>query len=291
MSLNAVPSCANSSLPRTSTRASARPLASSREAVVRRRRGRTMRVARAIAASRATARTATSASTIRPPPARSTHDGVPAAAGSARYSSAAGATASRNASARTEVAQPRNRAPDAAAVSTATRAMPTASKPTHAEAPEAVVHSATPELVDAAAPPPPDRLRAAVEGDVDMLFVVLGGIALLAGAIGIANVTLLSVLERAAEIGLRRALGARPRNIAGQFVTESGIVGALGGLLGGTAGLLTTLGVAAAQEWTPVIDLRVVLAAPALGLAVGVVAGVFPAWHAARIEPVEALRR
>lgn len=148
-----------------------------------------------------------------------------------------------------------------------------------------------PDLIEAAAPPPPERLRAAVEGDVDTLFLVLGGVALLAGAIGIANVMLLSVLERASEIGLRRALGARPRNIASQFVAESAIVGTLGGLLGGTAGLLTTLGVAAAQQWTPVIDLRAALAAPALGLVVGVVAGAFPAWRAARIEPVDALRR
>lgn len=148
-----------------------------------------------------------------------------------------------------------------------------------------------PSLIDASAPPPPDRLRAAVEGDVDVLFLLLGAVALLAGAIGIANVMLLSVLERAGEIGLRRALGARPHDIGVQFVAESTIVGALGGLLGGTAGLLTTLAVAAAQQWTPVIEIRVALAAPALGMLVGVIAGAFPAWRAARIEPVDALRR
>lgn len=148
-----------------------------------------------------------------------------------------------------------------------------------------------PELVDAAAPPPPTELRAAVQGDVDALFLVLGGVTTLAGAVGIANVMLLSVLERMSEIGLRRALGARPRNIGAQFLGESALVGALGGVVGGTCGLLVTVAVAGAQQWTPVIDLRVVAAAPAAGVLVGMLAGLFPAWRAARIEPVTALRR
>ena len=148
-----------------------------------------------------------------------------------------------------------------------------------------------PELIDAAAPPPPEALRAAVQGDVDALFLVLGGVTTLAGAVGIANVMLLSVLERMSEIGLRRALGARPRNIGAQFLGESALVGALGGVVGGTVGLLVTVAVSAAQRWTPVIDLRVVAAAPAAGVLVGMLAGLFPAWRAARIEPVAALRR
>ena len=129
-----------------------------------------------------------------------------------------------------------------------------------------------------------------MQADVDALFVVLGGVALLAGAVGVANVMLLSVLERIGEIGLRRALGATRRNIAGQFVTESGLVGALGGVIGGAAGLLITLAVAAAREWTPVFDARLAAGAPAVGVVVGVVAGAFPAWRAARIEPIAALR-
>lgn len=147
-----------------------------------------------------------------------------------------------------------------------------------------------PELVDAAAPPPPDRLRRAVQGDVDALFLVLGGVTTLAGAVGIANVMLLAVLERSSEIGLRRALGARRRDIGVQFVGESALVGALGGLIGGTGGLLVTVGTAAQRDWAPVLDLRVVAAAPLAGVAVGVLAGLFPAWRAARIEPVAALR-
>ena len=81
-----------------------------------------------------------------------------------------------------------------------------------------------------------------------------------------------------------------PRNIAGQFVTESGIVGLLGGIVGGSAGVLLTVGVAAAKQWTPVLDARLALGAPLLGAAIGVIAGALPARRASRIEPVAALR-
>lgn len=147
-----------------------------------------------------------------------------------------------------------------------------------------------PETMVASTAPPPTSLRERVQADVDALFVVLGAVTLLAGAVGVANVMLLSVLERIGEIGLRRALGATRRNIAGQFVTESALVGALGGLVGGSAGLLVTLAVAAARGWTPVFDARLAAGAPVVGIAVGVVAGAFPAWRAARIEPIAALR-
>ncbi len=168
---------------------------------------------------------------------------------------------------------------------------------TVAGAAELVAHQAPialapehPDTVTAAAPASSTDLRGRVQADVDALFVVLGLVALLAGAVGIANVMLLSVLERIGEIGLRRALGATPRNIAGQFVTESGIVGLLGGIIGGSAGVLLTVGVAAARQWTPVLDARLALAAPVLGAAIGVIAGVLPARRASRIEPVAALR-
>jgi putative ABC transport system permease protein len=147
-----------------------------------------------------------------------------------------------------------------------------------------------PSTMAASAPPAATDLRSGVQADVDALFVVLGAVTLLAGGVGIANVMLLAVLERIGEIGLRRALGATRRNIAGQFVTESGLVGALGGLIGGSAGLLVTLAVAASRHWTPVFDARLAAGAPLLGLIIGVVAGAFPAWRAARIEPIAALR-
>jgi putative ABC transport system permease protein len=147
-----------------------------------------------------------------------------------------------------------------------------------------------PELLDVAAPPRPGGLRRDVVGDVNALFLVLGGVALLVGGLGIANVTLLSVLERISEIGLRRAVGATRIHIAGQFLVESGIVGLLGGLIGATAGVLATVGMSAVRDWTPLLDLRLAVIAPLLGLLIGLLAGTYPAWRAATIEPIAALR-
>ena len=147
-----------------------------------------------------------------------------------------------------------------------------------------------PASMVASAPPPPSALRDRVRGDVNALFIVLGLVALFAGAVGIANVMLLSVLERIGEIGLRRALGATRRNVATQFLLESGLVGFLGGLVGASTGVTVALVVSSTKHWTPVLDLRLAVGAPALGLTVGILAGAFPAWRASAIEPVDALR-
>lgn len=147
-----------------------------------------------------------------------------------------------------------------------------------------------PALVRVQSPPSPESLRARVEGDVNALFLVLGAVSLLVGAIGIANVTLVSVLERVGEIGLRRALGAGRRHIASQFLLESTGIGLFGGVMGASAGVLVVVAVAASNDWTPVLDARVPLGAPLLGAAVGLLAGLYPAWRASRLEPVESLR-
>ena len=148
----------------------------------------------------------------------------------------------------------------------------------------------SPELLRVSVPPSPGSVRRSVETDVNALFLVLGGISLLVGAIGIANVTLVSVLERTSEIGLRRALGATRRHIATQFMFESAVLGALAGLIGASLGVLVIVGVSANRQWTPILDEWIPLAAPFAGAVVGLIAGLYPALKAASIEPISALR-
>lgn len=147
-----------------------------------------------------------------------------------------------------------------------------------------------PSLLRVQKPAEPADLRREVEGDVNALFLVLGGVSLLVGAIGIANVTLVSVLERVGEIGLRRALGAARRHVAGQFLMESTAMGLVGGIIGASMGVLLVVAISAARTWTPVLDPWVPLAAPIIGALTGLVAGLYPALRAAALEPVEALR-
>lgn len=138
--------------------------------------------------------------------------------------------------------------------------------------------------------PEPTRVREAVQGDLNLLFLILGGVSLLVGAIGIANVTLVSVIERTGEIGLRRALGASRRHIANQFLLESSSMGFVGGILGASVGTLVVVLVSAYQSWTPVLDPMAPFAAPVVGALTGLLSGTYPALRAARLEPVDALR-
>lgn len=140
------------------------------------------------------------------------------------------------------------------------------------------------------APPVQGGVRKGVESDLNALFLLLGAVALLVGGLGIANVTLLSVLERVSEIGLRRALGAARRHVAGQFLVESVIVGFLGGLLGTAVGVLLTIGVSWGRDWTPILSTSLALGSPLLGALIGLLAGTYPAWKASAIEPITALR-
>jgi macrolide transport system ATP-binding/permease protein len=147
-----------------------------------------------------------------------------------------------------------------------------------------------PSVLKVVYPPEPQRVRDAVQSDLNVLFLMLGGLSLIVGAIGIGNITLVSVMERIGEIGLRRSIGATRAHIAAQFLLESTSLGVIGGVIGASLGILTVVAVSAYQVWTPVLDPAVPFLAPLIGGVIGLVSGTYPALRAAHLEPVEAFR-
>jgi putative ABC transport system permease protein len=123
----------------------------------------------------------------------------------------------------------------------------------------------------------------------------VAGISLLVGGIGIMNIMLVSVTERTREIGLRKALGARKRDILVQFLTESALLSLLGGLIGIAlgyviAGVIGRIATASGTTLSPAVGADSILIATLFSTAVGVFFGLYPANRAAGLEPVEALR-
>ena len=117
----------------------------------------------------------------------------------------------------------------------------------------------------------------------------IAGISLLVGGIGIMNIMLATVLERTGEIGLRRAVGARRRDIRFQFVVEAFALSLIGGLTGIVAGLALARAVAAFAGWQTVVTPAAILVATGVAMAVGLASGLYPATHAAALDPIEAL--
>ncbi len=147
-----------------------------------------------------------------------------------------------------------------------------------------------PRVLKIEVPQEPKRVRDEVKTDLDVMFLMLGALSLVVGAIGIANITLVGVMERTSEIGLRRAIGATRGHIASQFLLESASMGLIGGIIGASIGVLIVVAVSAYQVWTPVLDPVVPILAPFVGGGIGLLSGTYPAMRAARLEPVDAFR-
>ncbi|RPE39227.1 putative ABC transport system permease protein [Streptomyces sp. Ag109_O5-1] len=153
----------------------------------------------------------------------------------------------------------------------------------------ATVYPQLPGLVQVSRPSDALAAKRATQTTLSVLFLGLAGVALLVGGIGVANTMVVSVLERRREIGLRRALGASRGQIRGQFLTESVVLSALGGLAGTVMGILATAGYAVWQGWPVVVPPAAAVGGFGGAVLVGMVAGVYPSVRAARLTPTEAL--
>jgi putative ABC transport system permease protein len=154
----------------------------------------------------------------------------------------------------------------------------------------ATANPEAPNEVEVSQPSAVLTARAEAQGALNSLFLGLGAVSLLVGAVGVANIMLIGVLERRSEIGLRRSLGATKGNIRTQFLAEAILLALLGGAVGVTAGVIATAIYAQTKHWQIAIPTTAWAGGLAAALVIGALAGLLPAIRAARLSPTEALR-
>jgi putative ABC transport system permease protein len=154
----------------------------------------------------------------------------------------------------------------------------------------ATANPQAPNEVNVSQPSATLQARAAAQGALNGLFLGLGAVSLLVGAVGVANIMVISVLERRSEIGLRRALGATKRHIRVQFLSEAVLLALLGGAVGVAGGAIATAIYATTKHWAIVVPTVAWAGGFGAALAIGAIAGLLPALRAARLAPTEALR-
>jgi len=154
----------------------------------------------------------------------------------------------------------------------------------------ATTNPAQPNEVKVNRPSDAIAARAATDQALTALLVGLGGVALFVGGVGIANVMVISVLERRNEIGVRRALGAARIHVLTQFVIEAVLLAGIGGVLGVALGSAVTALYATRQGWVVAVPVPALAAGVGVALVVGAVAGLYPATRAARLAPADAVR-
>jgi putative ABC transport system permease protein len=154
----------------------------------------------------------------------------------------------------------------------------------------ATANPEAPNEVDVSQPSAALVARARAQSALNGLFLGLGAVSLLVGAVGVANIMVISVLERRSEIGLRRALGATKGHIRTQFLSEAVLLALLGGAVGVALGALATAVYATTRGWAVVVPTTAWAGGFAAAMAIGALAGLLPAIRAARLSPTEALR-